>query len=261
MKNQILKLIVLISARLLASALAGASFLTTASAGDAVVAAAANFKDALDQLEADFESRTGHKLNVTTGSTGKLYAQIINGAPFDVFLAADQERPRLLEESRYAVEGSRFTYAVGRLVLWSPNRALITGDGAAILRDGRFRRLAIANPDLAPYGAAAKDVLEALSLWEALQPKIVRGENISQSFTYAATGNTELGFVALSSIIGLEIHSGSYWEPPPHLYTPIRQDAVLLKRAADNDAARAFTDYLKSEDARAIIAGLGYGVE
>ncbi|WDI31740.1 molybdate ABC transporter substrate-binding protein [Hyphococcus flavus] len=232
--------------------------ITSASAEEALVAVAANFQTAASQLEADFEANSEHTITITAGSTGKLYAQIVNGAPFDVFLAADQQRPRLLEEKGASVIGSRFTYAVGRLVLWSANPSLAV-ENSIYLRNGAFRRLAMANPDLAPYGAAAQEILQSLDLWEALQSKIVMGENVTQSFTYVATGNAELGFVALSSVFEFDGGAKSYWEPPVNSYRPIRQDAVLLKRAKSNAAALAFFQYLKSEPARELISSSGYG--
>jgi len=202
-----------------------------ASAGEVTVAVAANAAEAAEALAADFEQRTGHRVTVTVGSTGKLYAQILHGAPFDVFLAADQERPRLLLERGLAVADSRRTYAIGRLVLWSSDPTLEAS--AETLRGGSFRWLAIANPDLAPYGAAARATLRELGLWESLRSKIVVGENVGQSFTMAASGNAELGLVALSSVIGPRNgREGSCWEIPEHLHAPIRQDAVLLDRRA-----------------------------
>ena len=183
------------------------------------MAVAANAAEAVEALAADFEERTGHRVAVTVGSTGKLYAQILHGAPFDVFLAADQERPRLLVEQGIAVEGSRVTYAVGRLVLWSPDPEV---DAAAeTLREGAFWRLAIANPDLAPYGAAARETLQELGLWKSLRGKIVVGENVGQAFAMAASGNAELGFVSLASALSPRHgREGSYWEIPEHLHTP-----------------------------------------
>jgi molybdate transport system substrate-binding protein len=232
------------------------------SAEEALVAVAANFKDAIDRLEADFEQRTGHVLEVTTGSTGQLYSQIVHGAPFDVLLAADQERPERLEREEHAVAGSRFTYAVGRLVLWSPDPDRIDADGAATLKSGDFRRLAIANPDVAPYGAAAIEVLETLGLAETLRPRIVMGEDIGQTFAMIGTGNAELGFVALSYVLSPQNEQqGSRWDVPADLYTPIRQDAVLLDHGADNAAAAAFMDFLQGGEARAVIGGFGYGLE
>jgi molybdate transport system substrate-binding protein len=243
-------------------AAAGLSLTSPSYADEALVAAAANFKTVLERLEEDFEREFDHTLTVTSGSTGALYVQIVNGAPYDVFVAADQRRPALLEQQERAVAGSRFTYALGRLALWSPDPAFIAKDGAETLRAGRFRRLAMANPDLAPYGAAAMDVLRALNLQEALGPKIVTGQNIGQAFALVSSGNTELGFVSLSYILSPQNEqAGSRWDAPSDLYAPIRQDAVLLKRAQDNEAAIAFLDYLKSERARKIIADFGYGLE
>ncbi|MEQ8936695.1 MAG: molybdate ABC transporter substrate-binding protein [Amphiplicatus sp.] len=239
--------------------LAFAAFAARASAGEALIAVAANFAAPMEALEAAFEKSSGHALTVSAGSTGKLYAQIAGGAPFDILLAADTERPERLEAEGRAVSGSRFTYAVGRLALWSADTGFIGEDGAAVLRDGKFRRLAIANPDLAPYGAAAMETLEELGLAETLRSKIVMGENIGQAYAMAASGNAELGFVALSQIAADK--SGSRWVPPAALYKPIRQDAVLLARAAKNEAALAFLAYLKSEEAHAVLARSGYGTD
>ncbi|MYA07240.1 MAG: molybdate ABC transporter substrate-binding protein [Holophagales bacterium] len=230
-----------------------------AAAGEVTVAVAANAAEAVEALAADFEQRTGHRVTVTVGSTGKLYAQILHGAPFDVFLAADQERPRLLVEQGLAVEDSRRTYAIGQLVLWSSDPTIEATPET--LRTGSFRRLAIANPDLAPYGAAARNVLRELGLWESLRSKIVVGENVGQSFTMAASGNAELGLVALSSVISPRNgREGSYWEIPEHLHRPIRQDAVLLGRAG-NTAARAFHLFLSSPKALATIESFGFVVD
>ena len=230
-------------------------------AGEVTVAVAANAAEAIETLAGEFEQKSGHRITVTVGSTGKLYAQILHGAPFDVFLAADHERPRLLVEQGLAASDSRMTYAVGRLVLWSPEPETFT-DAAAVLREGAFRRLAIANPDLAPYGAAARDTLREFGLWEGLRSKIVVGENVGQAFAMVASGNAELGFVALSSVLSARNRQpGSYWEVPPHLHAPIRQDAVLLNRAEDNPAARDFLRFLGSPRARKAIASSGYVVE
>ena len=228
-----------------------------AAAGEATLAVAANFKPAMDALERAFEESSQHELTVVAGSTGKLYAQIVNGAPFDLFLAADQERPRRLEAEGMAVAGMRLTYAEGRIVLWDPNGGAVGPDRLAA---SDYRRLAIANPDLAPYGAAAVQVLSALDALEDHAPKIVRGENIGQAFAFVQTGNAELGFVALAQVLSLpgDIR-GAYWTPPQDLYDPVRQDAVLLKRAAGNDAANAFMAFLKSEQATTIIDRFGYG--
>ncbi len=231
-------------------------------AEEALVAVAANFKEVADHLQADFESKGQHRLTLSAGSTGKLFAQIANGAPFDVLLAADQLRPERLEAEGLAVPGSRFTYALGYLTLWSVDPEAIGADGAGILSAGAFRRLAIANPALAPYGVAARQALKALDLQDKLADRIVMGENIGQTFAMVATGNAELGLVARSYVASPRNgRPGSRWDLPDHLYEPIRQDAVLLTRAQDNAAARAFLDYLRSKDARGIIAGYGYGLD
>jgi len=229
-------------------------------AHEALIAVAANFAEVAERLEADFERDTGHQLTLTSGSTGKLYAQITNGAPFDVLLAADQKRPELLVEQGYAVPASRFTYAVGRLTLWSADPTRVA-EGAATLRTD-FHRLAIANPDLAPYGAAAVETMIALGVRELLRDRIVMGENIGQTHSMVATGNAELGFVARSYVLSVRNPvSGSRWDVPPHLYTPIRQDAVLLQRATRNPAAISFLQFLRSDQARAVIERFGYDVE
>lgn len=247
----------LLSALLLLLALAG-----PAVGEEAVVAVAANFMEAAERLEAGFERESGHTVTFVAGSTGKLYAQIAHGAPFDAFLAADQARPERLEDEGLAVAGSRFTYATGRLTLWSREPGLVGSDGAATLRRGGFRLLAIANPDLAPYGAAARQALQSLDLWAGLKDKIVMGETIGQAHAMVASGNAELGFVALSYVLSPrnEIR-GSRWDVPPELHAPIRQDAVLLKRASGNAAARAFLDFLRSDEATTVIETYGYGVE
>jgi len=231
-------------------------------AAEALVAVAANFAEVMERLEADFERDSGHVLTVAVGSTGKLYAQITHGAPFDVLLAADQKRPQLLEGEGAAVAGSRFTYAVGRLTLWSPDEGRVAADGETTLRAGDFRSLALANPDLAPYGAAARQALERLGLWETLKPKAVMGQNIGQAHALVASGNADLGFVALSYVLSpRNDHPGSRWDVPAALYTPIRQDAALLSRAADNPAAREFLAFLRSDAARTLIETYGYGSE
>jgi len=236
-----------------------AALLSRPSAADEVrVAVAANFADTLKALAAAYEAETSHTVVAILGSTGKHYAQIRNGAPFDVFLAADAERPKRLEEERLAVPGSRFTYALGRLVLWSPRKGFVDSKGD-VLRTGRFRRLAIANPKLAPYGVAARQTLEALGLWTTLEARLVRGEDIGQAFQFVASGNAELGFVARSQIQNAQGRiAGSCWDVPPALHKPIEQQAVLLK---NTPAARAFLAFLRGPRARAIIERRGYGVE
>ncbi len=224
------------------------------------VAVAANFKTVMDQLEPLFEEASGHDLRVSSGSTGKLYAQIMQGAPFDLLLAADELRPALLVEEGLAKDEHRFTYAIGRLALWT---ALSRYDEDDLLIEalgrGDFRRLAIANPELAPYGLAAEEALTALKLWGQFQDRIVRGQNIGQTFAMVATGNAELGFVALASLMEPDYREqGRAWEVPQELHEPIRQDAVLLRSAEDNEAALAFLAFLMSEEARKIIRSYGY---
>jgi molybdate transport system substrate-binding protein len=219
------------------------------------VAVAANFTAAMKEIAANFEQASGHHTVVSFGSTGKLYTQIVHGAPFDVFLSADQKRPKLLQEKNTASGG--FTYAIGKLVLWSKNNQQPVSE--QMLRDGKFNRLAIANPKTAPYGAATVEILKNLGLYESLEPKLVVGDNIAQTYQFVATGNAELGFVALAQI-ALD-GKGSRWQLPDKLYAPIRQDAVLLSKGQNNPAARALLDYLKSDATRAVIHKYGYGTE
>lgn len=233
-----------------------------ARADTALIAVAANFAEVIQRLEAGFEAQSAHAITVTSGSTGQLYAQIRAGAPYDVLLAADQERPERLEQEGLAVPGTRFTYASGRLVLWSRDPGRVGADGAATLRAADFRRLAIANPELAPYGAAALQTLRALGVYEALAERLVRGENIAQAHALVATGNAELGLLALSSVARPNSPAeGSSWEVPATLYDPIRQDAILLTRAEDNSAARDVLAYLRRPEVRELIRSFGYGVD
>lgn len=221
------------------------------------VAAASNFARAMISLASDFEENSGHKVKLVFGSTGKHYAQIHNGAPFDVFFAADIKRPRLLEEQGIAIAGSRFTYAKGKLILWSHMPNYVDSEGE-VLRHGSFEHLAIANPNLAPYGRAAREVLKYRGLWEEMKQKVVRGENIGQAFQFVSSGNAELGFVAFSQLKNIdEPIAGSYWEVPQSLYTPIEQQAVLL---TDNEAGRSFISYIKSKPALKIISNHGYEI-
>lgn len=225
------------------------------------VAVAANFLPALREIAAEFEARTGHQVVTSSGSTGRLYAQIRNGAPFDVFLSADAERPRLLEEGGLGVPGSRFPYALGRLVLWSPRTELLAAGGPEALEAGAFRRLALANPALAPYGAAARETLQALGLWTRLEGRLVRGENIAQAYALVATGNAPLGFVARSQILqATDPIPGATWLVPNTLHAPIRQDAILLARARDSLPAQAFLAALKRPETRDLLVRLGYDV-
>lgn len=227
-------------------------------AAEVQVAVASNFLAPMQRIAAAFERDTGHRARLAAGATGKFYAQIRNGAPFEVLLAADETTPARLEAEGRAVAGTRFTYAIGRLVLWSPRAEYVDAEGA-ILRRGGFAHLAVANPRTAPYGAAAAQVLAALGLGDALAARLVTGENIGQTYQFVASGNAELGFVALSQVMADgKLAGGSAWPVPDELYLPIRQDAVLLERGADNPAAAALLDYLRGDAARALIGGYGY---
>jgi len=262
-----------------------------ARAGEVRVAVASNFISPLKIIKSRFEKETGHRMVLISGSTGKLFAQVKNGAPFDILLAADSLRPRLLEEEGFAVSGSRFTYAVGRLTLWSANPNQINGSGTEIFQksttppqaDGvsdkgfsfksrsklrgikptggnrTFNHLAMANPKTAPYGRAALQTLKKLGIWDLVRGKVVQGENVGQAFQFVATQNSELGFVALSQTLDPKNKlKGSRWDVPPDLYDPIYQDLVLLKRAVGNPAAHAVVDFLRGPVARKIIADYGY---
>jgi len=224
-------------------------------AEDIRVAVASNFSSAMTTLAQRFEADTGHKVTLIPGSTGKHYAQIKHGAPYDVFLAADTKRPEILEQEGLALPGSRFTYAIGKIILWSPIAGIVDSEGK-VLEQGAFRYLAIANPRLAPYGKAAQQVLQKRGLWGPLKGKIVRGENIGQTFQFVGSGNAEMGFVAYSQLKrpGQSI-AGSFWEVPESLYDPIEQQAVLLK---NNKAARKFLLFMKSDWARDMIHRFGY---
>ena len=229
-----------------------------AQADEVRVAVAANFAAPLKTLALEFEKDSGHTLLLSAGATGKLYAQIKSGAPFDVFLSADEQTPARLEKEYDAVTGSRFTYAVGRLVLWSAQPNYVDAQGA-VLKSGNFKHLALAAPQLAPYGAAAVQTLTQLDLLAALTPRFVRGESIGQTYSFVASGNAELGFVALSQVFeNGRISQGSSWIVPTNLYDALRQDAVLLTRARDKPAARAMLAFLKTEKARALVRAFGY---
>ena len=223
-------------------------------AAEVKVAAAANFTAPMKEIERQFATDTGHQAIVSYGSTGKLYAQILNGAPFDVFLAADQDRPALIEQK--AIGDSRFTYATGRLALWSSDPGLLDGTADA-LRSPAIRRLAIANPKTSPYGNGAMQIIGALQLTEPLQRKLVRGDNIAQTFQFVMTGNAQAGFVAMSQVA--DETKGSRWIPPQSMYDPIRQDAVLLQPG--NTAAEAFIAYLQGDTAKETIRRYGYAVD
>ncbi|WP_372826481.1 molybdate ABC transporter substrate-binding protein [Polaromonas sp.] len=236
----------------------GLLFAAPVLAGDVQVAVAANFTAPMKIIAADFEKDTGHKVVLTFGATGRFYAQITNGAPFEVFLSADDDAPKKLEQAGAAVSGSRFTYATGKLALWSAQPGLVDAQGE-VLKKGNFRKLAIAAPKLAPYGAAAMETIRQLGLQAALAPKLVTGESIGQAFSFVATGNAEIGFVALSQVVeGGKLRSGSAWLVPDNLHAPIRQDAALLTRGKDNPAARQLMAFLKTNKARAVIRSFGY---
>ena len=226
------------------------------SAGEIRVAVASNFSDTMNRLVERFEERSDHEVLVSFGSTGNHYAQIKNGAPFDAFFAADVERPELLEKERVAIAGSRFTYAVGRIALWSRRADYVDAEGK-VLETGDFRFLAIANPDLAPYGAAAREVLVARGLLEQLHGRLVQGQDIGQTYSFVYTENAQLGFVAYSQLEkpGRQIE-GSFWLVPQTLHRPIEQQAVLLRDVA---AAREFLRFVQGEEARMIIRSYGYG--
>ncbi|MBD8656405.1 molybdate ABC transporter substrate-binding protein [Oxalobacteraceae sp. CFBP 13730] len=244
----------------LASVFAVMTCLGTAHAGEVQVAVAANFAGPMEKLAAQFQKDTGHKAIVASGATGKFYAQIRNGAPFEVLLSADDETPARLEAEGQVVAKSRFTYAVGRLVLWSAKADYVDAAGA-VLKTGTFTHLAIANPKTAPYGAAAVAVIDKLGLTARLQPRLVQGENIAQAFQFASTGNAELGFVAQAQVWrDGKFTAGSGWIVPATMHAPIRQDAALLTRGAKNPAAQALLDYLRTDKAKVLIRAYGYEV-
>lgn len=234
-------------------------FLTlSASADEVQVAVAANFSAPMQELATDFQRRTGHTAKLAFGATGTFYAQIHAGAPFAVFLSADAKTPRLLEQEQLAVSDTRFVYAIGKLALWSANPTLVDPAGA-VLKGAHFAHIAVANPTTAPYGVAAVQVLKGMGLYDVLQPKVVQGENISQTFQFVTTGNAELGFVALSQIYkNGKVTSGSAWIVPAPLYTPLQQEAILLNPGKDSPAAKAMLEFLKSDEAKAVIRSYGY---
>lgn len=229
-----------------------------AQAAEVSVAVAANFTAPMQQIAKAFEQDTGHRAKLSFGATGAFYAQIKNGAPFEVLLAADEATAAKIEQEGLGVAGSRFSYARGRLVLWSSLPEMVDDQGE-VLRSGTFKRIAVANPKLAPYGTAAMEVLTKLGLLADLQPKMVQGDNIAQTYQFVATENAQLGFVALSQVIrDGKISQGSAWVVPAHLHAPIRQDALLLRSGKENPAATALMVFLKGEKAQAVIRSFGY---
>jgi molybdate transport system substrate-binding protein len=232
-------------------------FAGSAEAAKTHVAVAANFTEPAREIAARFREKTGHEAVLIFGASGAFFTQITHDAPFEVFLSADEERPRLAVEKGFAVPESRFTYAIGKLVLWS--RVLDVADGEATLSAGKFSKLAIANPNSAPYGAAAVETMKTLGVFDALQRKLVRGNSISQTFQFVDTRNAELGFVALAQLHG--VTAGTRWLVPENLHSPIRQDAVLLKRGANDEASKAFLAFLKEPEVRTIIENFGYSIE
>ncbi|QMV63144.1 molybdate ABC transporter substrate-binding protein [Pseudomonas berkeleyensis] len=236
----------------------GLIFTSGAMADEVKVAVAANFTAPMQAIAPAFEKATGHRLVASFGATGQFYAQIKNGAPFDVFFSADDTTPTKLEKEGDSVPGSRFTYAIGSLVLWSADAGYLDGTDAA-LKAGQFKHLSIANPKAAPYGLAATQVLDKLGLSEAVKGKLVEGQNITQAHQFVSTGNAELGFVALSQVYqDGKLSSGSAWIVPEAMYDPIRQDALILKPGANNPAATALVEYLKGPEAAKVIESFGY---
>jgi len=226
-------------------------------AADTLVAVAASFLPPMEIVSAQFEIQTGHAVTLASGSTGALYAQIVNGAPYDLFVAADQERPRRLAESGLGIAQTRTTVARGRIVLFSRDAALIDTVGLKALEDASIRHIAIANPRLAPYGIAARETLQALGLWERLLPRLVRGESVAQTFAMIATGNAELGFVALAQVTAND-RNGAYALIPETLHAPLDQDMIVLERAKNNPATQELHAYLASAPAREIMRRFGY---
>jgi molybdate transport system substrate-binding protein len=243
--------------RALTAALFAATLaVTPVSAAETSVAVAANFTDAAKEIAAAFKAKTGHDAVLSFGSSGQLYTQITQDAPFQILLSADAERPRKAVDDGLGIADSRFTYAVGKLVLWSKDAALVKGEDT--LKTGAFTKISIANPTAAPYGAAAIEAMKALNVHSTLEPKVVQGNSIAQALQFIDSSNAELGFVSLSQVMG---KGGSQWLVPQNLYKPILQDAVLLKKGADNEAATAFMTFLKGPEAKAIIEKFGYALD
>lgn len=230
---------------------------TPALAEQVLVAVAANFVPPFREIAMDFEKATGHSVQVAAGSSGNFYSQIKNGAPFDVFFSADAERPKLLDDEGLGVKDTRFTYAIGRLVLWSPNADLIKGEET--LRSKQYKRLAMASPKTAPYGVAAMQALQKLALWDSVQPQIVMGESLGQTMGFIQSGNAQLGFVALSQVLDPKIKGkGSRWDVPNNLHDPIKQDVILLTTGKENSGAKALLEFMGGPQAKTIIKRYGY---
>jgi molybdate transport system substrate-binding protein len=244
-------------ATLLSVVVAAVALASSALAAEVKVAVAANFAQPAQEIAARFKARTGHEASLSFGSSGQFYAQIANGAPFEVLLSADRERPGKAEAEGLGVAGSRFTYAIGRLVLYSKTAGLVDGRGA-VLRTGRFHKIAIADPNTAPYGLAAIETMKKLGVYGALSPRLVQGASIAQAYQFVDTGAAELGFVAMSQVA--TVQGGSRWTVPAADHTPIDQQAVLLKTGANSAAAKAFMAFLKGPEARAIVRRYGYEV-
>ena len=237
------------------------AFVVPGQAEEVRVAVASNFLFTMKILTANFEYNTNHRIIIISGSSGKLYAQIQHGAPFDVFFSADRHRPELLEKEGLAIKGSRFPYAVGRLSLWSPEDHLIGEDAQTTLTQVPFSHLAVANPKTAPYGKAAVQTLKALGLWDQTKDRLVQGENIGQTFQFVSSRNAELGFVALSQVLNPKINSlGSRWDVPPTLHDPLIQEAVLLPHGEHNASAKAFLKFIQTPTTRTVIQQQGYGL-
>ena len=244
-----MKRMVIMALCLLSSAMAAA---------EVKVAVAANFAAPMKDIAAAFEAQTGHKVALTPGATGKFYAQITNGAPFDLFVSGDDETPARLEKVGKTVPGTRFTYAIGRLVLWSPKEGVVA-EGGEVLKSGNFRFLSIANPKVAPYGIAAMQTMQKMGVLTKIEPKLVQGENIAQAHQFVVTGNAELGFVALSQVWqNGKLTSGSGWVVPETFHEPLRQDAVLLDTGSRSEGARALLNFMKSDKAKEIMTAYGY---
>ncbi|HKN31519.1 MAG TPA: molybdate ABC transporter substrate-binding protein [Roseiarcus sp.] len=240
-----------------AIAVFASSVAAPAQAGQTNVAVAANFTEPAKEIAALFKQKTGNEAILSFGASGPFFTQITHDAPFQVFLSADAERPKAAVEGGYAVKGSEFTHAIGKLVLWS--KVIDVTNGGEALKAGAFAKVSIANPAAAPYGAAAVETMKALGVYDALKAKIVQGNSIAQAFQFVDTRNAEVGFVALSQLFG--VTAGTRWLVPQDLYTPIRQDAVLLKKGENDEVAKAFLEFLKGPEARAIIERFGYGLD